>query len=279
MVAHLTIDEPQDCQDWNGVCPTQTKVDQAAEISKQYWPNLMTFIHTMPDYASEYDWVDTDLIHFQYAYHKGDLTSFIDDTRDMMDEGHVGQISWAIQALAGGCEEGWGICSMTPAQVWEVGTAMCNTNVGFTVTYERYDETLIDAQMQQTIDNLIDYCATPPAPTPTPPGTRVHVGDLDGWGTRTGTTWKATVVITVHDQNENPRSGVTVSGSWANGDTATCGPTGSNGQCTVVRQYLPNSVTKSILTITNLSGYPYDWLANHDPDGSSDGTVIWVYKP
>lgn len=279
VVAHLTIDEPEDCQDWNFICPTQVKVDQAAQISKSYWPTLLTFVNTLSSYASEYNWVYTDMMSFQYAYHKGDLVTFIDDARDVMDEGHVDQITWSIQALMGGCAEGWGVCPMSAAQVWEVGTAMCNTNVGYVVGFERHDETLIDAQMQQTIDSLSNYCANPPAPTPTPPGLRVHVGDLDGWGTPTGTTWKATVRVTVHDQYENPMAGVTVTGAYANGDTNSCGPTDSSGQCTMIRQYLPLSTTKSILTITNLTGYPYDSLANHDPDGSSDGTVIWVYKP
>lgn len=278
IIAHQVIDEPHDCQDWNGICPQQWKVDDASAISKEYWPTLLTSVNTSADYAREYNWVDTDLINFQYAYHKGDLTAYIDDALDVLNDGYVDNISWSIQAQRGGCEEGWGVCPMTPAQVEEVGIAMCNTNVGFYVGFERYDEALLTADMLASIDDVTAYCANPPAPTPTPPGTRVHVGDLDGVGAWQGTKWKATVTVTVRDQLDNLVSGVTVYGTYASGDTDTC-TTASNGTCTMIRQYLPASVTKSILTITNITGYPYDSLANEDPDGSSDGTTIWTYKP
>jgi hypothetical protein len=126
----------------------------------------------------------------------------------------------------------------------------------------------------------------PPTPPPTatpPPGSSVHIGDLDGAATnQTGGRWTATVTVTVHNAGESPVSGATVSGSWGNGTSgsATC-VTNASGQCTVTKMNLRSNIPSVTFTVSNVtsSGNTYNAGANHDPDGSSNGTTITVANP
>jgi hypothetical protein len=126
---------------------------------------------------------------------------------------------------------------------------------------------------------------TPPTPTPTatpPPGATVHVGDLDGTASQTGTRWNATVTITIHNTGEGPVSGATVGGAWSNGTTgsASC-VTNASGQCAVTKNDLRDSVPSVTFTVSTVTsaGSTYNAGANHDPDGSSNGTTILVLQP
>ena len=127
--------------------------------------------------------------------------------------------------------------------------------------------------------------APEPTPTPTPPPTSgsLHSGDLDGSSAPSGSRdWKATLVITVHNANEDPASGVTVSGAWSGGynGSASC-TTGSTGTCSVISGNIRNKRVKAAFQVNNLtkSGYSYNAAANHDQDGDSDGTTITVNRP
>ena len=66
----------------------------------------------------------------------------------------------------------------------------------------------------------------------------IHIGNLDATTSRSGNTWSATVVITVHDGNHNPLNGATVTGHWSvlglNSTTCTTGDLGGNGTCSVL---------------------------------------------
>lgn len=125
-----------------------------------------------------------------------------------------------------------------------------------------------------------------PTPTPTatpPPGAIIHVGDLDGVAaSQPNNRWGATVTITVHTAGEGPVSGATVNGSWSNGATgsASC-VTNASGQCSVVKNSLRTSTASVTFTVSSvtLAGNTYNAGANHDPDGSSNGTAIIVSKP
>ncbi|MCI0397213.1 MAG: Ig-like domain-containing protein [Chloroflexi bacterium] len=124
---------------------------------------------------------------------------------------------------------------------------------------------------------------TPIPPTPTPaPSSTMHVGDLDGAGTPSGRRWNATVTITVHDQNDNPVAGATVTGNWSNGasGSSTC-TTNSNGQCSVTKTNIQQNKPSVRFTVTNVtkSSYTYNPAGNHDPDGDSNGTFIVVNRP
>jgi hypothetical protein len=131
---------------------------------------------------------------------------------------------------------------------------------------------------------IVQKSGTPPTPTATPPpSASVHVGDLDGvTASQPNNRWGATVTITVHKAGESAVAGATVSGSWGNGTTgsASC-VTNASGQCSVVKNGLRNSIASVTFTVSSVSsaGNTYNAGANHDPDGSSNGTTIIVSQP
>ena len=107
------------------------------------------------------------------------------------------------------------------------------------------------------------------------------MGDLDGGSTRRANNWTATVTIAVHDNRHNPVTGVLVRGIW-NGVSANWSEctTGQNGDCTVRRPDLPNSIGQVSFAPTTMtrSGYVFQPAGNHDPDGSSNGFSIVVKR-
>jgi hypothetical protein len=120
-----------------------------------------------------------------------------------------------------------------------------------------------------------------PLPTDTPAPTSMHVGDLDSMVTSSGRNWQATVDITVHDRQEQPLSGVVITGSWGIGynGTATC-TTGSAGICSITSGSIRKNINSVSFTVDTLSetGFTYDLAANHDPDGDSDGTTLTISR-
>ncbi|HEV8304757.1 MAG TPA: CARDB domain-containing protein [Gemmatimonadales bacterium] len=121
--------------------------------------------------------------------------------------------------------------------------------------------------------------------TVTAPSLGVHIGDLDGRSSNDGSTWSATVEITVHDGNHNPINGATVTGSWnlsgLNSNTCTTGDLGGTGTCIVLFPGLRKRIGTVIFTVQNVTmpGQVYQSALNHDVDGSSNGTWINVTKP
>jgi subtilisin family serine protease len=112
----------------------------------------------------------------------------------------------------------------------------------------------------------------------TSPPVLLHVGDLDGSRSISRSTWTAKVTIRVHNVDEASIGGVTVSGVWSGGGTATC-RTSSSGVCTVQKGSIPKSTQSVTFTVMGLTFSPtgvYDPTANHDPDADSDGTLIVV---
>ena len=103
----------------------------------------------------------------------------------------------------------------------------------------------------------------------------MHVGDLDGSRTRGGpASWNANATITVHEADHRPVPGALVTGQWSSGSTFSCA-TDASGRC-VSAASLPNKTGSVLLTILSVThdGFVYLQSANHDPDGSSDGTTI-----
>jgi hypothetical protein len=122
---------------------------------------------------------------------------------------------------------------------------------------------------------------TPTQPTATPgPGVVMHVGDLDGSSITARNKWNATVTITVHDADETPLEGVTVTGVWSVGGEGTC-TTDSVGQCSLTKTSIRGNLSSATFTVTDveLTGNTYDAAANHDPDDDSDGTSITILAP
>jgi hypothetical protein len=115
----------------------------------------------------------------------------------------------------------------------------------------------------------------------------IHVGDLDGMTSVSGSAWAATVEVTVHDANHSPLNGATVVGTW-NGagslasDTCTTGELGGNGTCIFLAPRLSLRSKKSVsftVSSVTMTGKTYQSAVNHDPDGSSNGTTIKVNRP
>jgi hypothetical protein len=123
---------------------------------------------------------------------------------------------------------------------------------------------------------------TPTAtPTPPPGASTMHAGDLAGSSSASGRNrWDAAVSILVHDENENPLSDVTISGSWSNGasGSSSC-VTDASGMCTLLKKRLKSGVSGVTFTLNGLShaSIQYEPLDNHDPEG--DGTSIQIAKP
>ncbi|MEW5985714.1 MAG: hypothetical protein AB1791_03685 [Chloroflexota bacterium] len=158
ILAHFTIDEPHDCQnDWGGQCPTPAEVDEAGRLSRKYWPTLLTMINTSPSYAGRYHWQYTDIVNFQYSFHKGSLEAFINGSLAVLEEGQAHQIAWSIQATRGGCDE-FNECPMTPSQIEEVGRAMCATGRGAWLYFTGYREEFMTPEVEQAIQQVRVAC-------------------------------------------------------------------------------------------------------------------------
>jgi subtilisin family serine protease len=113
-----------------------------------------------------------------------------------------------------------------------------------------------------------------------------HVGDLDGETYKlTRGRWAASVSILVHDAQDAPLEGATVTGVFTLSDGSTitrnCTTLSGSGACFVESGPLARRVSSVTFTVTAVShdSSSYASAANHDPDGDSDGTSITVVKP
>jgi uncharacterized protein YkwD len=116
--------------------------------------------------------------------------------------------------------------------------------------------------------------ASTPTLTATPAAKSIHVGDMDV-AVSGMTSWRATVVITVHDASHHPVAGVFAVGTWSGGAVQWC-LTGAAGTCTVKSPAYGVSVHSSVYALRGLGGTGVTYVpsANHDPDGN--GTTITV---
>ncbi len=117
------------------------------------------------------------------------------------------------------------------------------------------------------------------SPPPPPPPLPMHVADLDGSRATAGSSWSATVAVTVQDTTQARVSGATVTGTWSLGGESSY-TTDSSGACTVVIFGLQNRAKDVTFTVTGVEvvGGIYNPAANQDPDGDSDGTSITVNR-
>lgn len=109
----------------------------------------------------------------------------------------------------------------------------------------------------------------------------VHVGNLATFTSNNGTTWSATVEITVHDSRHSPVSGVLVRGSWGGSTECTTVDVGGAATCSVVFASIPITTRLLSFSVSSMTraGYTYQPAANHDPDGSSNGTMVFIFRP
>ena len=116
-------------------------------------------------------------------------------------------------------------------------------------------------------------------------GGAIHVGDLDAIVSSGANSWSATVEVAVHDASHQPLNGVTVVGTWTGvtlaSDTCTTGDLGGNGTCIFLAPSIGLKKKNVSFTVTSVtaSGRTYQLSANHDADGSSNGTRITVNRP
>lgn len=148
------------------------------------------------------------------------------------------------------------------------------------MTYDASANTDPDGDSDGTII-IIQRGDGPTLPPPAPES--VHVGDMDGSSENSGRRrWRASVSISILNQNGDPESNTEVMGSWSGGasGTATC-TTDSNGDCNVTSSRIKNSKSTATFTVTDVvnTSISYDSTLNSDPDGDSNGTSITVGKP
>lgn len=93
------------------------------------------------------------------------------------------------------------------------------------------------------------------------------------------------MTVLVHDQSHTPVANAKVTGTWSAGDTnkrtLSC-TTNASGQCNVTSGRLSRATNASVtFSVTNLTaaGATYQSSANHDADGSSNGTTVTVPRP
>jgi hypothetical protein len=117
-------------------------------------------------------------------------------------------------------------------------------------------------------------------------GDGLHVGDLDGVPAASGkNTWSATVEVTVHDAGHLPINGATVRGVWnpagLASDQCETGELGGSGTCIFLFPSIKKGTRSVTFTVTSITmaGRTYLSSANHDVDGSSNGTVVTVRRP
>jgi hypothetical protein len=134
-------------------------------------------------------------------------------------------------------------------------------------------------------DAANDERSTTVTVNPPESGNGIHVGDLDGVGSRTSYGWSATVEVTVHDASHNPINGATVVGLWnpagLASDECTTGELGGTGTCIFLNPFIPRRTRSATFTVTGvaMAGKVYQAAQNHDVDGSSNGTVVTVQRP
>lgn len=108
---------------------------------------------------------------------------------------------------------------------------------------------------------------------------RLHVGDLDRSATSGSPYWRATVRIQVHDSLHTPVPNASVSGSWSSASSgATACITDGTGWCSVSAQ-IQKKKASTTFTVRSVQPGSYQSIANHDPDGDSNGTSITVNRP
>lgn len=110
-----------------------------------------------------------------------------------------------------------------------------------------------------------------------------HIGDLDAVSTKlTKGQWKAIVTIAVHDAAHAGVEAAVVSGKFIQGSwsLAVSCTTDAGGVCSVDSGAFPSTEGGASFVVESVtrSGISYDPGANHDPDGTSDGTSIALVK-
>jgi hypothetical protein len=130
-----------------------------------------------------------------------------------------------------------------------------------------------------TNDGTISSAPATISVTITAPPT-LHVGDLDATTVKASGSWQVSVTVRIDSFSHAPIAGAFVRGVWANGLTSSC-TTSVAGTCQVGSGSLARKIQSTTFRVTSVTSAAlvYDSAANHDPDGSSDGTLISIDRP
>lgn len=164
----------------------------------------------------------------------------------------------------------------TESVVFQWNTA--NSSVGAHTLVASHD-LIDDNAANNTVQRTVQLNAS------TPPAATVHIGDLDGSASAGSFGWTARVTVVVHDASHVAINGATVVGTWTpsglNSNTCTTGELGGVGSCLMLYPGLRNNRAFATFTVNSvtMSGRTYQSTANHDPDGSSNGTTQRVNRP
>jgi hypothetical protein len=87
------------------------------------------------------------------------------------------------------------------------------------------------------------------------------------------------VTIAVHTESHGSAGGVTVTGTWDDGSTATCTTNGS-GRCAVSRAGILRKTSSVSFTVTSATHptFVFSPGSNHDVEGDSNGTTIVIRR-
>lgn len=187
-------------------------------------------------------------------------------------------LSWADNATN---ESGFQIERSFDGATWvNIGTAAANVTTAASTGLASNMTYYYRVRAYNTAGNSA-YSNVASAQTPAPP--TLHIGNIDGVTTRGSYgKWHATLTFTAHNAAEGVLGNVTISGTWSNGaaGTGSC-KTSSDGRCTITLNNIASTSAKATFTINSvaLSGYVYASSSNHDPDSSSNGTIIVLNKP
>jgi len=267
----------------------------------------LTTVHTLTSAQSDntYHYYEIDLtsyvaasqIQIIFDANMGDVNDnwYLDDIRLTGTQGNIPPIAnaGADQTVTDADSSGGesvtldGTASSDPdgtitAYEWKQGaTLLGNTatlNVNALLGTSIYTLTVTDNEGATSTDTVQIIVNTP---TP-PPANPLHCGDLDGTSSNSGkNSWKATVVVTMHDGNHAPVQGATVFIQWGGGASGAANlTTDANGRCTFTSGNISKSSPSATLSITGAGHATLTYsAANHDPDSDSNGTSIIVNKP
>lgn len=138
------------------------------------------------------------------------------------------------------------------------------TDGGHTVTARAIDSADGSATDSNavTVDNVED-------------SSTMHVANLDGFSTSVGSTWTATVTITVVDANGSPVSSAAVTGDWSQGSgTSSSCTTDGNGQCDITIGSIHKRVASVTFSVTGITHGTLTYDATQNVE-----TSITIAKP
>ena len=102
LAGHMMIDEPSDEDNWNGDVPFRD-LEEAAKHSKSLWPNLPTFVRSVPSWlaGASFRWEYLDGGWAQYSARFGQVDSYREsESRAAAQEGL--KVVWGLNLYNGG---------------------------------------------------------------------------------------------------------------------------------------------------------------------------------